>query len=549
MKNLSVSFLLLFIISNYLYAQNDNIGQIHGNFQIEAQYYQDDTLIGAQALPEHFGINSYSNFNYTKEKFSAGVRYEGYFPPLNGYDQRYKGAGIPFKYASYNADIIEITAGNFYEQYGSGLVLRAYEEKNLGYDNTFEGIRIKFNPYQGIYFKCLIGRQRNFWNYSGLVRGIDAELNANELIGKLKESKMQIGLGGSFVSKYQTDQDAVYKYPENVAAGAGRMNISYGKLNFSTEYVYKANDPSFDNGKIYKHGEALLINATYSQKGLGIFFAAKRIDNMSFRSDRSASLSELSINYIPDITKPHTYSMPAMYPYVTQITSEMGMQTEIIYTIKKESKIGGKYGTNISLNYSVANNIQKSPPSDTSIIGVDGTLGYKSDFFALGDEFYFQDFNIQINRKISPDFKTTFMYQNLTYNQDIIHGANNKLTHGMIYTNAFVADMTYKIIKNTAMRVELESLFTEQDYGNWAMAVVELSIPHFFFTIIDQYNFGNPDNNLRVHYYSCAIGFNKGAHRFEVGYGKKRAGVICVGGICRAVPASNGFTLSITSSF
>ena len=32
-------------------------------------------------------------------------------------------------------------------------------------------------------------------------------------------------------------------------------------------------------------------------------------------------------------------------------------------------------------------------------------------------------------------------------------------------------------------------------------------------------------------------------------YGKQRAGVFCVGGVCRAVPASNGLTFSFTSSF
>jgi hypothetical protein len=32
-------------------------------------------------------------------------------------------------------------------------------------------------------------------------------------------------------------------------------------------------------------------------------------------------------------------------------------------------------------------------------------------------------------------------------------------------------------------------------------------------------------------------------------YGKQRAGIFCVGGVCRNVPASNGFAISITSSF
>jgi hypothetical protein len=34
-----------------------------------------------------------------------------------------------------------------------------------------------------------------------------------------------------------------------------------------------------------------------------------------------------------------------------------------------------------------------------------------------------------------------------------------------------------------------------------------------------------------------------------IGYGKKRAGIFCVGGVCKEVPSSNGFSLTISSSF
>jgi hypothetical protein len=34
-----------------------------------------------------------------------------------------------------------------------------------------------------------------------------------------------------------------------------------------------------------------------------------------------------------------------------------------------------------------------------------------------------------------------------------------------------------------------------------------------------------------------------------LGYGKRRAGIFCIGGVCRAVPASNGIEINITSTF
>ena len=43
------------------------------------------------------------------------------------------------------------------------MILRAYEERNLGYDNAFDGIRLKYTPAKGIYLKSLVGRQRLFF--------------------------------------------------------------------------------------------------------------------------------------------------------------------------------------------------------------------------------------------------------------------------------------------------------------------------------------------------------------------------------------------------
>ena len=53
----------------------------------------------------------------------------------------------------------------------------------------------------------------------------------------------------------------------------------------------------------------------------------------------------------------------------------------------------------------------------------------------------------------------------------------------------------------------------------------------------------------QLHYINLDAGFTKGANRFSIGYGKKREGIFCVGGICKFVPSSNGFSLNISSSF
>ncbi|MCB0854982.1 MAG: hypothetical protein KDD63_22325, partial [Bacteroidetes bacterium] len=89
--------------------QNIETGNISGSFQSDVQYLFPDSIIGANAVDENVLSNSFLQLTYQKGQFSAVVRYEAYLNPLLGFDQRYKGQGLPYRYASYQGDKIEIT--------------------------------------------------------------------------------------------------------------------------------------------------------------------------------------------------------------------------------------------------------------------------------------------------------------------------------------------------------------------------------------------------------------------------------------------------------
>lgn len=531
-----------------------NSGSVQGNFQLDAQYYQKDSSIGASDVSEKILMNAFANIIYTNGNFSTGLRFESYRNPMLGFDNRYKGSGIAYRYATYKADEFEITVGNFYEQFGSGLIFRSYEERNLGYDNAMDGIRVKYNPTHGILLKAVIGTQRFFWDEGpGIVRGADAEFAMNEFIPRFAESKTKVTIGTSVISKYQADEEILYdaskKYnlPENVAAFAGRMNVSRGKINVNAEYAYKSTDPNAQNNFIYRHGEALLLSASYSKKGLGIILSAKRIDNMAFKSKRTEVGNMLNVNYLPTLTKQHAYSLSAIYPYGTQPNGEMGVQGEIVYSIPKKSKLGGKYGAEVKLNYSRATSLAQNSLNDSTAIGEKGTLGYTSEFFKFGKELYFQDFNIEITKKINNRLKGSVSWVNLVYNQAVVEGHPGLPT---VYANVFIADFTYKITPIKAIRTEIQHLSTKQDEGNWVMGMLEYSIaPQWFFSVSDQFNYGNEIDAKKIHYYNLGFGFNRSSSRVQLSYGKQREGILCVGGVCRQVPAAYGFNITLTSSF
>jgi len=554
-----ISFLLL---TSAAFAQETkaNYGELHGNFQFDGQYYLRDTKIdstGEFYPDERFLGQGYANLIYSNGNFRAGIRYENYQNVMLGFPQGYKGEGITYRYIQWSKDGLDITAGNFYEQFGSGMALRAYEERGLGYDNMFDGVRLIYSPLKGLKLKGIIGKQRIYFQKSpGIVRAIDATFTLNDLFKGMGNSATQYSFGGSFVSKFQTANDPFLNLPQNVGLGALRFDIVGKKWGLNAEYVSKANDPSADNHDIFRKGQALLVNMTYTTKGFGALIALKRVDNMSFRSDRNASTIEGLINYVPATTKVHTYALPSLYPYATQLNGEMGGQAEFNINVPRGSAVGGKYGADITLNYAISTSIYKEYYDKTDTLNTI-KYGYQTEWFKIGQVPYFQDFNVKWNQKMNKNFTMTFTYFNIQYNQSVLEDGlgdepqiANPSASKMVYVNTGVAEFLTKIKPKHYLRTELQAQFTKQDRGNMAMILLEYSIsPHWFFTIQDIYNYGNPDEDLKIHYPLGSIIYSTGTTRFQVSYGRQQRGIFCVGGVCRVVPPSNGVSISITSTF
>jgi hypothetical protein len=526
-------------------AESQEASYIHGDFQSDAQFYIYEPKLKTQKVNEVIGNNTYFNLLYDRGNLSGGLRFENFQPPLLGYDQRLKGSGIPFRYINYKWKELSVTLGNFYEQFGNGLIYRSYWEWGLGFDNSVDGVRLRYNILEGISLKAFAGKQRFYFDKGpGIVRGIDAEFSINELVEKLNLSPTRIVLGAGAVSKYQVDDNPSLKLPENVAAFSGRAKISRNAFNLDAEYAWKANDPSFSNNLIYRPGQALLITGGYSASGFGISLGAKRIDNFDFRSNRNSSLNDLLINYLPPLTPQHTYRLATLYPYATQPRGEMGFQADVFYNAKEESWLGGKYGTTFTFNYSRINGIQTRP-----VVGPDSAKGYESDFLAVGKNTYYQNLSLEVTKKVSPKVKIIASYLFIEADNEVLRISANQGVK-TIYSHIGVVDVSWKIRPKHTLRFEGQNLHTKQDNGSWAMLLAEYQMgSHYFFAVYDEYNYGNQEVSQRIHYLGASVGYTKGTVRVTVSGGRQRAGVFCVGGVCRFVPASSGVSASVSASF
>ena len=524
---------------------------LHGSIQSDILVPEVDNKIGTGTYKDDILTNTYAELTLSSKHFEVGGRFEFLEHPLPGFENDFKGWGVPHFYAKYNSGKgIEVTLGDVYDQFGSGLIFRTYEERSLGIDNAIRGGRVSISALKGVRFKALGGVQRRYWDWDtdSWVAGTDLEIDINQYSQKMRDNNVSWTIGGSYVLLNYEKNDQVIvpgtnyelNMPSKVNAFDVRSSLTVGNYNILAEYAWRSQDPSFDNGYIYRRGSAVLLSASYSSKGVSALIQAKRSENMSFRSDRSITGISGFINNMPAFAYQHTYSLPALYPYATQAApGEWAFQGEFGYNFKRHTALGGKYGTKMKLNISHIRGLEKTPvePVNGTMMGTDG---YETSIFKTG-ELYYQDINVQMEKKLSKSFKLNLMYMNQKYNKTVIEGEG-----GMVKSNIAVAEGKYQINKKFTLRSELQYLWTNQDQGDWAFGLVELSaLPYLMFTLSDMWNTGETNQ----HYYMGSVTATYKAHRLMLGYGRTRAGYNCSGGVCRYVPASKGLNISYNFTF
>lgn len=528
----------------------DNGVALHGSVQADVLFPEEDKEIGTDSYSDKMLFNTYADLNLISRYVDAGVRFEYMEHPMPGYEPDFKGWGFPHFYAKGRFKGIELTAGDFYEQFGSGFILRTYEERSLGIDNAIRGGRLRVTSVPWLRFTALGGVQRRYWEWdsSSQIYGGDAEISLDQLFSGLRNRDLTWTFGGSYVLKRETTpgqiipgHDLQLNVPENVSAVDIRSQFRKGNFDILGEFAWKGQDPSFDNNYTYGKGTAVMLSASWSKSGISALLQAKRSENMAFRSQRMMSGTSCFINNMPAFAYLHTYALPALYPYATQAApGEWAFQGTFAYNFKRNTPLGGRYGTKVKLNFSYIRGLDHESPEpliDNSIIGTDGT---KTSFFGMG-EAYYHDVNLQVEKKWSRSVTQNFMYMNQMYNKTVIEGKG-----GRINTNIFVVDTKWIIDKRFTLRNELQYLTTPDDEGDWLYGLLELSVaPYIMVTVSDMWNCGVTD----THYYNFGVTGNYRSNRLMVSYGRTREGFNCSGGVCRRVPATRGFQLAYTYTF
>src|SRR5690606_29302036 len=178
MKKIFGSF-LLFLGSLYSFAQ----GTLSGDLMTNVNYYQRDSgiLTPDNTLYNDYlsGGESWLSLRYNYKGFTAFVRADA-FHNSNLYDPKIAISGFGIGAWSLSKDIkgLTATAGYIYDQIGSGILFRSYEDRGLLIDNALVGLHLKYHVNDHLMLKAFSGQQKNvrdFSRYNPIIKGFNAE--------------------------------------------------------------------------------------------------------------------------------------------------------------------------------------------------------------------------------------------------------------------------------------------------------------------------------------------------------------------------------------
>ena len=551
-------FFCVFSISSS--AQSNGGGQLNGSFQASANFFIRDSLIGAANTPQYdrqkYGAEAWLNLNYNNWGFDFGLRYDLFNNSnlLNPTDS-YTAQGIGAWFIRKQIDRLGLQVGYIYDQIGSGIIFRAFEERPLLIDNALVGARLTYDISENWQVKAFTGRQKQqFDTYDPILKG--GSIEGFLLLGdSTSRWSLAPGLGitnrtlddasmNSLVATLNTYSERDTFTPKyNTYAFSLYNTLSAGPLSWYIEAAYKTEDNLNDPfGRFQRDssvvigdkyflapGSVLYSSLSYAASGFGVSLEAKKTENFSFRIRPQAQLNRGLVGFLPPMTRVNTYRLTARYNAATQELGEWAWQLDARYTTKNRK-------WSFYLNRSYIDDLQ-------------------------GEKLY-REWYSEVVYKHKRLWTFTAGLQRQIYNQE-----RYEVKPGvpLLQTTTPYVDFLYKFTRRKSLRLEFQTMLvgndaavdSRQDYGNWFFGLMELSLaPRWVFAVSDMYNFSPGRNSPELdgekkglHYPRLDVYYTQKANRFSLSYIKQVEGVVCTGGICRLEPAFSGLRFTLTTIF
>jgi len=342
------SFWSFIILSSFFSAALFGQGSLSGSLEANTNFYMRDTAIGASGTPHYdnllSGTDAWLSIIYSNRDWglTAGGRFD-LFNNSNLHDptKAYTGAGIGRLYIEKEIGKLDITAGHFYEQFGSGITFRAYEARSLGIDNAVLGILLKYQFNNNWHVKAFTGKQKNLYStYEPVIKGANVEgfikisdkvsvMPGLSLVDRtMDQASMDVLV--SNINSYDLADRFVPKYNGFAYSFYNTLNVQSFK--WYVEYAGKTHEavPDYSGKLLDKPGSVLYSSLSWSKKGIGITGQVKRTDHYEFRTSPNEKLNKGLLNYIPSLTRTNASPLTARYNAATQYIGEMAYEADLV---------------------------------------------------------------------------------------------------------------------------------------------------------------------------------------------------------------------------
>ena len=336
-------------------------GQVSIALESNNSYYAPDKKLEdiGLVLPEKrvrgdFGSNDYLKVDYNIGRFSAGVQVDGYLPAMYGYDfydygQRDSKLNMFLtKYVQWEDANWGVRLGDIYDQFGNGLIFRAYEDRALAFNNSLAGARAHYNFNNMVNVKVLAGMPRLYdMRSKTAIWGADLSLSISDMAGWYDG---MVSIEGSYVGRHQNFEEMyLMKGVEGNVLNmvSGRVNFEYAGFSLRGEYATKLNEDIYNPMYNAAKGNVVTVDLGYNVGRFSASASFRRQQNMTtFIEYRPMGIGGgNTMTYLPLLTRQHTYSLANLNPYrgsSGHTGGEVGGQLDLYYSLRNP-KARGKY--------------------------------------------------------------------------------------------------------------------------------------------------------------------------------------------------------------
>jgi hypothetical protein len=482
--------------------------------------------------------------------FIFGIRYE-YDDPIE-YGTGTK--GISRRYVEYNKDNFLVRAGNFYELFGNGLILNAFENRGLGFNTQFDGVKLKYkNNWKNVKFDAaFVGGGMVYDDF--LVSGRQEKYSLRG--GNFSFSPLKLfSIGGSYLFAKGNIPSGNISTDITAELFEGNFAFNYKSISFQGSYANKKTitvpNSLYPQSKTPR-GDGGYASLTFTSGGLGVTADYKnyRFDLVTPSERSSTSPTKvLPFQNPPTCIKEHSSTLLSRYPHTPDFNDEVGFQVDAFYSPIKDEDLTFNFNASLTSRHYDYRDV------DTTTLTRYERIDRKDDFLPSPENKYSPYWELY--------FEGEYYYKNWYFKAGagrqysvlytIVDPANSDIVHAFTVP----LEIKYDFAKIYSIDLHAEQQFVynsvrvgKKKFYNEYLSLSVSRSPSLIVNGTIEFSNDEEDPSGKKVWGTGEITYKiSSANSVTLSYGSERGGLKCSSGICRYLNPFNGFRLTVINNF